>query len=210
MPSGDYLIHVHVQKAKRLCLEDDDICDPFIRVKVMGKHESTAPKEDVARDVAVTFDDHMFINIPNAKKQDLEDATIVICAENRGFFKGDLIGQFEIAVNKVYNMESNVMKHQWIALNNPDGSDFSKITGYVAVSIQVQGPGDEAVELKLGSKETLNKKKPLVPTQIKKEYKQAYLRFYIAENLPKMDINLLTGKGVGIDAYCKVSYAGKT
>lgn len=55
----------------------------------------------------------------------------------------------------------------------------------------------------------MNKKKPLVPTQIKKEYKQAYLRFFIAESLPKMDTNLIGPEGT-IDAYCKVTYGGKT
>jgi hypothetical protein len=48
-----------------------------------------------------------------------------------------------------------------------------------------------------------------VPSQIKKDYRQGYLRFFCAENLPKMDNNLL-GEAVGIDAYLKITYAGTT
>ena len=105
-------------------------------------------------------------------------------------------------------MKNHCMLNQMIALNNPSGADFTKITGYIAVSVQVLGPGDEAVELKLASDKQLDIHKPLIPTQIKKQYKQIYLRFFTAAHLPAMDYNLL-GAG-SIDAYLKVTYNGVT
>ena len=35
-----------------------------------------------------------------------------------------------------------------LGLNNPNSKDFSKITGYLTVSVNVQGPRDEATQLK--------------------------------------------------------------
>jgi hypothetical protein len=56
---------------------------------------------------------------------------------NKGFFKGDVIGSFEISLSMVYNMENHVMMHQLIGLNNPNSKDFGKITGYIIVSINI-------------------------------------------------------------------------
>lgn len=46
-----------------------------------------------------------------------------------------------------------MVKHRVLGINNPDAVDFSKITGFVTVSINVTGAGDSAVELKMGKAE---------------------------------------------------------
>ena len=46
-------------------------------------------------------------------------------------------------------MKNNAMRYQTIGLNNPEGEDFTDITGYVTISVQIIGPGDEAIELKM-------------------------------------------------------------
>lgn len=38
-----------------------------------------------------------------------------------------------------------------LGINCPDSEDFAKIRGYITVNVNVQGPGDEAVELKMGT-----------------------------------------------------------
>jgi len=45
------------------------------------------------------------------------------------------------------------------------------ITGYITVSINVTGPGDNAEELKAGSAAEIAKIKPMLPASIKKVYK---------------------------------------
>lgn len=122
---------------------------------------------------------------------------------NKGFFKADAIGQFEMAVSKVYNMDDHVMLHQQIGLTNPDSKDFSKITGYITVSINIQGPGDEATQLEMGTEKQTTEKAPLMPSSVKKQYKQIYIRIFRAENLPIMDKAMLYGEG-SIDAYVKL------
>ena len=51
-------------------------------------------------------------------------------------------------MSKVYNMKKHVMMNQRLGLANPNGDDFSKMTGNLVVSINIQGPGDDATELK--------------------------------------------------------------
>jgi hypothetical protein len=45
-------------------------------------------------------------------QDEIENAKIVLAVENKGFFKGDLIGQYELSVNKIYNMKDHVMMNQ--------------------------------------------------------------------------------------------------
>lgn len=92
-------------------------------------------------------------------------------------------------------------------MNDPNGEDFSKMTGTLILSINVQGPGDDAQELKMGSTKEIEKNSIMMPSSVKKEYKQLYLRVYQASNLPKMDYQLV-GTG-SIDAYLKIKYKGK-
>ena len=83
-----------------------------------------------------------------------------------------------------------------------EGKDFNSVSGYLAVSISVQGPGDEATQLKMGTDKELNEKKPLLPASIKKIYKTLTIRFFRAEGLPVMDSNYL--RKSSIDAYLKL------
>ena len=51
----------------------------------------------------------------------------------------------------------------------------------------------------MGTEEDYKKLKPMMPTSIKKEYKQLFIRLFRAEGLPKMDS--MFGS---IDAYAKM------
>lgn len=55
----------------------------------------------------------------------------------------------------------------------------------------------------MGSQADIAKNPPLIPASVKKTYKQAHLRVFRGENLPKMDTDF-TGKATTIDAYIKV------
>jgi hypothetical protein len=41
----------------------------------------------------------------------LQEAKIGLSVLNKGFFKGDVIGSFEMSLSKVYNMKDHVMMH---------------------------------------------------------------------------------------------------
>ena len=206
MKAGDYLIHAHIQWAKGIALEGEDACDPMVSVSVLGEKATTAAKSDITRETKVTYDEHIFMSLKDKTKEEMEEAEVDFGVENKGFFKGECIGHFVIALSKIYNMAGHVMLHQQIALQPVDGKDFNSVSGYLAVSINVQGPGDEATQLKMGTDKELNEKKPLLPASIKKVYKTLTLRFFRAEGLPVMDSNFLRKNS--IDAYWKLE-AGK-
>ena len=70
--------------------------------------------------------------------------------------------------------------------------------------MNLQGPGDEATQLKIGTDKKAATKKPWMPASVVKKYKQLYFKFIKAEHLPKMD---LMGT---IDAYIWIDHMGDT
>ena len=73
--------------------------------------------------------------------------TISIKVMNKGMFRDEMIGTYEFDMTTVYFKPKHAIQHQWIALFNPESEDFSEITGNLKISIAVQGPGDEQVQL---------------------------------------------------------------
>jgi hypothetical protein len=153
MKPGDYMVHVHIQRAKGLKLDQEDAVDPFIKVKVLDQEKSTAAKEGISTKADTVFDEHIFLELKGLTKEQVEAAEVDVAVLNKGYFKGDTIGLAAIGVSKVYFTNKHVMKHRVFGINNPDAEDFSKITGFLTLSINVIGPGDEALELKMGSAE---------------------------------------------------------
>ena len=129
--------------------------------------------------------------------------TIVIKVMNKGMFRDEMIGTYEFDMTTVYFKAKHAIQHQWIALFNPEGEDFSEITGNLKISMSVQGPGDEQVQLNDQAGPDSVDQVVLMPAQIKKEFKQLKIRFIQAEKLPKMDTF-----GT-IDAYITGKFQGK-
>lgn len=113
--------------------------------------------------------------------------TIAIKVMNKGVFRDELIGTYEFDMTTVYFKDKHAIQHQWIAMFNPEGEDFSEITGNLKISIAVQGPGDEQVQLNDQTGPDAADSVVLMPAQIKKEFKQLKIRFIQGEKLPKMD-----------------------
>ena len=67
----------------------------------------------------------------------IEMETICIRVMNKGIFRDELIGTYEFDMTTVYFKEKHAIQHQWIALFNPEGEDFSEITGNLKISIAV-------------------------------------------------------------------------
>ena len=65
----------------------------------------------MTREAKATYDEHIFMEFKNQSKEDIEEANILMSVANKGFFKADSIGQFEMAISKIYNMDDHVMLH---------------------------------------------------------------------------------------------------
>jgi len=210
MKAGDYTIHILVQNARNLIADGDDTCDPVIEFDVNGVTGKTSQKNDITRSATTKINEHVFLELKGLTDVEARNAQLKMKVVHQGFFMSDLVGEFEIPVSKVYNMADHCMLNQQLGLNDPEAENASEIKGFVAVSINVQGPDDEAHELNMASEKVIMEKVPLIPTAIKKSYKQAYFRFYYAQNLPTMDMDLtgglLGGEKPTIDAYAKIKY----
>lgn len=208
MKAGDYTIHILVQNARNLIADGDDTCDPVVEFNVNDVSGKTTTKKDVTRAGTVKYNEHVFLEVKGLTQTDAQNAILKMKVVHQGFFMSDLIGQFEIPISKIYNMEQHCLLNQGLGLNDPDADNSNEIKGFVGVSINVQGPDDEAQELTMASDKVLMEKPPLIPTAIKKSYKQAYFRFYYAQNLPIMDFDFTAGFGKAptIDAYAKIQY----
>ena len=64
MPSGDYLIHVYVEEAKQLDIDDETKAEVLVGVSVTGFDLPTSfstSKLDADRDSVLDWGEHLFI-----------------------------------------------------------------------------------------------------------------------------------------------------
>ena len=119
-------------------------------------------------------------------------------------FRDEMIGLYEFDMTNIYFRKDHVMHNQWIALCNPEGEDFSAVAGNLKISIAVQGPGDEQVQLNDEAGDQGADAATLMPATIKKEYKQLKIRFIQIENMVNVD-----GMWGSADPFFKCTYQGK-
>ena len=74
-------------------------------------------------------------------------------------------------------------------MSNPESSDFSRLAGYLKVSVNITGPKDEKVVLIEDPKSriTINSDKVWMPPFVKKQYKQLCIQIIRGEKLTEVD-----------------------
>jgi hypothetical protein len=130
----------------------------MIEVTTCGITNYSSAKENVANgsESTISWREHLFFEPRNMHSSKIELDTISIKVKNKGFFKDQLIGIYEFDITKVYAEKTHCIQNQWVALFNPEAENFSDITGNLKISISVQGPGDEQVQLNEGGPEDPN------------------------------------------------------
>ena len=146
MKRGDYMIHIYLEKGKEFKGPNDTV-DPMVEITCLGQKQYSSAKDDITQISEVTWSEHIFLEPKNVEKKAAEDAQLQIRVLDKGFFKDSVIGQFEFNLTHLYFMKDHLLLHQWIALSNPNSEDYSKITGYLKVSISVAATGDEQVQI---------------------------------------------------------------
>ena len=108
-------------------------------METCGEKKYTASKDDVPCGSAAMsqWKEHMFFEPRNIHASKIEMETITIKVMNKGIFRDELIGTYEFDMTAIYFKEKHALQHQWLALMNPEGEDFSEITGNLKVSISV-------------------------------------------------------------------------
>ena len=126
----------------------------------------------------VNWSEHIFLEPKNIEKQAAEDAQISIRLMDKGFFKDQLIGSFEFDMSFIYFKKDHVLLHQWIALSNPGSEDYSKITGYLKVSISVVCTGDEQIQIEEDDDVNGGSDNIMMPPQLNPKFYQLKFRFF--------------------------------
>jgi hypothetical protein len=108
-------------------------------VETCGIKKYTGSKDDVACESStnVSWREHLFFEPRQVHASEIELDTISIRVKNKGIFKDELIGMYEFDITKVYFEKQHAIQNQWIALFNPEGENFSEVSGNLKVSISI-------------------------------------------------------------------------
>ena len=144
MLSGDYMIHVFLEKIKEINVpEGSSTIDPMLVVESCGLKTYSSAKDDIGPLSEITYGEHLFLEPRELDKKDAEAAKITLKLVDKGMFKDVLIGQFDFDMSFIYLRDKHLLLHKWIAMNNPNSEDYGKIQCYAKISIAVAREGDE-------------------------------------------------------------------
>ena len=92
-------------------MEAAELFDPYIQIDILNQSKKTSVKHDQDRKCHIVYNEHLFFELENMSNQVISDAVIEFKVLNKGYFKREIIGNFKLGVQKIYNMADHVMKH---------------------------------------------------------------------------------------------------
>ena len=108
MKAGDYTVHLLIQKAKDLEIDAEAVMNVLVEVNIIGgKQERTKVFNDVTNTTVVNFDSHIFVELMGKSVAELEGTKIQIKLQEKGYFKNEMIGQVEMDLTYIYNLENH-------------------------------------------------------------------------------------------------------
>jgi hypothetical protein len=137
MKRGDYRIHVYVEKAKDLKVPDDSTIDPLIEISCLNLKQYSTVKEKIGGIGETVWNEHLFLEPMNVEKLSADEAKISLKILDKGLLKNTQIGQFEFDMSFIYFKKDHALLHQWVAISDPNSENYSEITGYLKISINV-------------------------------------------------------------------------
>lgn len=102
MKRGDYMIHVYVETAKNLDVEEGSVVDPIVEIVCLGERKFTKALDDISNTAEAVFNEHVFFEPKNVEVERLQKGKIEIKLMDKGFFKDALIGYYEFDLNTIY------------------------------------------------------------------------------------------------------------
>ncbi|XP_064630282.1 myoferlin-like isoform X1 [Lineus longissimus] len=210
----DFQIRVKVVEARQL--QGGNIC-PVSRVTCYNQTKQTRVKKSTN---SPFWNEVFFFNF-FASPAELFDELISFQVYNSRKLRSDaLIGSFKCDIGLVYDEANHTLLNKWLLLSDPDDT-MAGAKGYLKISVTVMGPGDEAPSFKAveGGEDEDIEANLLRPAGVQLRPASFILRVYKAEDLPRMDSDLLQGMkkmvGLGdenkelVDPYLIFSFAGK-
>ena len=164
------------------------------------------------------FDELLIFTMNERPAIFLDNVIDIKVLNSKKLLKDALIGSFKFDVGLVYDEPGHAFIHKWLLLTDPDDVT-SEAKGYLKISINVLGPGDEPTSspTTLDDEDVDIEANLLRPSGVRLQAATMTVKIYRAEDLPQMDGEFLMklGKLFGkedqkelVDPYCVVSYAG--
>lgn len=208
---GPYAVTVHIIEARDLKAEDDSRqSDPVVEIEVMGQKASTRVHHSVT---SCIFDEQFVFEFPSLTKAELAAGTVVLkVLDADRITRGDVIGIHSLEVLDVYYGDKHEVYRKWMGLWDPTNSKDHGVQGFLRASVAVLGPNDpqptHTTTDDADDDEELDENMLLLPPAVEAKTHFLVCRVHRAECLPAMDSPKLgIGKG-GIDAFCKLTFAG--
>jgi hypothetical protein len=212
---GDYTIQVHIiEVADIKGYNASGLSDPFCVLEVFGQKQKTRVIKESSQ---CFFDETFYFNFKDVKREQLAEGSLKVTVYDHNWFRAnELIGQYQIDLQTVYNNPDHEMYRQWAALRNPNLKDEIASQGNLKFTCVVLGPGD-AQKVHDPSKEEDDDEKDL---ELKEGILQPSLGDGVTQTLQFLVISLLKADGLpgfdrfisssknGLYAYVKLEYAG--
>jgi len=185
MKRGDYMIHLMVEQAKELKIAEGKSIDPIVEIRILGERKFTTALKGINNLTVANWSEHVFFEKKNVEEEQLAMAKVEIKLLDKGFIKDALIGFYEFDLTYIYQQEGHSLMHKWIIMSNPEGADFSEVTGYLKISMAITGVGDN--QLPIEDDPEPNVESFISPSTIKPEFYQLYVRFFAAQHIVPLD-----------------------
>lgn len=200
---GDYTVHVFLEEARGLSNKGDDTLDVVFKISTFNDDHYSQILDNVSPGAIVSFNEHFFFDKSNVTVEEFESTNIRIeCKNHKMLLKDTLVGIYEMDLTYVYKQKDHCIRHQWVALSNPQAKGFSKVRGYIKLGISVTHESDSPADLTLVTNTASDS--VILPPQVVPQTSQLKITLLKAENLPVMD------SGGTLDAYIEAHFSGCT
>lgn len=213
MKSGDYMIHVLIEKMEKIDAGEASI-DAMVHLETCGLRHYSSVKNGVRTDVEnhrVIWNEHVYFEAKNVEGSYLEEQQLTIKLINQDICWNTLIAEFQFDLATIYRRnEEHSIHNQWVAMNMPSSAEYEKIRALLQVSVAIQGPGDSSVKLEEAQGfESPEDYKVIMPPSVTREYKQFTIGVLTAQNLPGMDDVVFLNDFCDLNAFVRLKWMGK-
>ncbi|CAF5029105.1 unnamed protein product [Rotaria sp. Silwood1] len=208
----DFQVRIKIFQARQL---DGSNLHPVCRVRIFSSVKQTKIQKGTNQPY---FNEVFFFNI-NMSEAELCDEMIEFEVCNSRTLRADMkIGTFKMDIGYVYSQPRHSINRKWLLLSDEDDR-MTGAKGYLKVSVNILGPGDEAPSQENAADDDDIESNLLKPAGIMLRPATFILKVFKADDLPRMDSAFLNGvKKIFhaaedikelIDPYVVFSFAGQ-
>ncbi|CAF0790229.1 unnamed protein product, partial [Didymodactylos carnosus] len=184
--SQDFQIRIKIFQARQL---DGSNLHPVCRVRVVNNVKQTKIRKGTNQPY---FDEVFFFNF-NMSEAEMCDEIIEFEVCNSRTLRADMkIGSFKMDLGYVYNEPKHSINRKWLLLSDEDDR-MAGAKGYLKVSVNILGPGDEAPSQETGDDNDDIECNLLKPAGLMLRPATFTLKLYKADDLPRMDSAFMHG-----------------